>query len=40
MFTVHIVNKTVNMFRSFEQNKNFIYIPFGKLWFKVFETVI
>ena len=26
MFTIHIVNKKFNMFRSFEQNKNVIYI--------------
>ena len=34
MFTIHIVNKRFNMFGSFEQNKNVIYILFIKHWFK------
>ena len=28
MFTINIVNKRFNMLRSFEQNKNVIYIHF------------
>ena len=40
MFTIHIVNKWFNMFRSFEQKKNAIYIPFIKHLFKFVETAI
>ena len=32
MFTIYIANKRFHMFRSFEQNKNVIYIPFIKHW--------
>ena len=36
MFTFHVVNKRFDMFRTFEQNKNVVYIPFIKHWGSIF----
>ena len=40
MFTVHVVNKNFNVFRSFKQDKNVINIPFIKRLFKMLGTVV
>ena len=40
MFSVRVVNKKFNVFRSFEQNKNVIDTPFIEHWFKMIRTVI